>query len=144
MMQSSLLFCTATRLLVPLILVLSVLLLVRGHDAAGGGFIAGLMAGAGFVLQGLAFGPDQVRRATRVGPRPVIGAGVALVALSGFVGPLVGEPFLTGVWFENAFIKLGSPILFDTGIFLVVVGVLLVGVFGLAPRDEVPGPEGPR
>jgi multisubunit Na+/H+ antiporter MnhB subunit len=119
----------ATRMLVGLILVFSVYLLFRGHNAPGGGFAAALVAGTGFSLFAITEGPNAVRRALKVDPLVCMAWGLLLVITSGLLAALTGQPFLTGLWWPAEPAAngplLGSPMLFDTGVFLVVLGAIL-------------------
>jgi len=132
----SVILTTATRLLVGLILVFAVYLLWRGHHLPGGGFAAALVAATGFALFALAEGPGAVRRALRVEPRQVTAAGLALALAAGLVGRLAGEPFLTGIWWAPAKdLVLGTPLLFDVGVFFVVLGSVLTLVLALEESE---------
>lgn len=119
----------ATRLLVGLILVFSVYLLFRGHNAPGGGFSAALVAGTAFALFAIAAGPGPVRRALRIEPRVLIAWGLLLAVSSGLIAVMTGRPYLTGLWwtpaaFDGA-LAVGTPLFFDIGVFLVVLGTIL-------------------
>ena len=119
----------ATRMLVGLILVFSVYLLFRGHNAPGGGFAAALVAGTGFSLFAITEGPQMVRKALAIDPLVCMAWGLLLSIASGVIGTLAGRPFLTGLWWPadstgNGPV-LGSPMLFDIGVFLVVLGAIL-------------------
>ena len=125
----------ATRLLVGLILVFAVYLLFRGHNAPGGGFAAALVAGTGFALFAIAEGPAAVRRAVRADPRVLVAVGLLMAVGSGLLGVAVGRPFLTGLWWSSEVIfeglSAGTPLLFDGGVFLVVLGTILTLVLQL-------------
>ncbi len=124
-----------TRRLVPLILVFSVFLLLRGHEHPGGGFVGGLVAAIAFSLHAFVFGPQAARGILRVDPRAVGAVGLAVAIASGFVGSIRdAAPFLTGQWGVPAGIKLGTPVMFDVGVYLVVIGVVLTFVIGLKER----------
>jgi multisubunit Na+/H+ antiporter MnhB subunit len=116
-------------MLVGLILVFSVYLLFRGHNAPGGGFSAALVAGTGFSLFAITEGPRAVRRALRVDPQVCMAWGLLLAIASGLIAVLSGRPFLTGLWWPVESTGngplLGSPMVFDTGVFLVVLGAIL-------------------
>ncbi len=132
----SLILKTATRLLVGLILTFAVYLLLRGHNAPGGGFSAALVAGTGFALFAIAEGPAVVRRAIRIAPQKIAMAGLGLAILSGLAGTLSGQPFLTGIWWiwQSARpyeIAIGTPLFFDIGVFLAVLGTLLTLILAL-------------
>ena len=122
---------TATRLVGALVLVLSVYLLWRGHHAPGGGFIAALVAATGFALVALAEGPGVVRRGLRIRPQYLIGAGLVLSMGAGLIGMMRQQPFLTGVWWPSTSAVAGTPLFFDTGVFLVVLGAILTVLLAL-------------
>ena len=119
---------TATRLLMPLLLLFALFMLVRGHNEPGGGFVAGLVVAAAYALQAFACGVPAARRALLVEPEKLIGVGLLAVLLTGLSASAFGLPFLTSMWWRG----LGSPLLFDIGVFLVVTGVTLTMTFTLA------------
>ncbi len=124
-----------TRGLVPLILVFSVFLLLRGHEQPGGGFVGGLVASIAFSLYAFVFGPQAARRILRTDPRAIGAVGLAVAIASGFVGPIRdAAPFLTGQWGTLAGLKIGTPLMFDVGVYLVVIGVVLTFVIGIKER----------
>jgi multicomponent Na+:H+ antiporter subunit A len=124
-------FRTAAGLLMPLLLLFSVFLLMRGHNEPGGGFVGGLVAAAAFALYAIAFGVRRARRALRVRPLTLLGAGLLIALVSGLPAVLRGQPFLTAAW-SSAPVALGTPMLFDLGVFLVVAGVVVMMIFTLA------------
>lgn len=133
-MSDSLILRTAARLLLVLMLVLAVFVLLRGHNDPGGGFIGGLLAAGGVAIYQLACGVSRARRLLRVDPRGLAGVGL-LVALAGGVAAMLdGRAFLTGLWMDRAVPgvgKLGTPLLFDLGVFLLVIGASLTILFTL-------------
>ena len=138
--MTSLILRTATRYMFPLLLIFSVYLLLRGHHYPGGGFVGGLSAGAAFALYALAFDVVSARRLLRLEPRTVTALGLALALISGLLGVFGGHAFLTGVWKEVASgtpfqADAGSPLLFDSGVYLVVLGVILTLVFNLGEEQ---------
>jgi multicomponent Na+:H+ antiporter subunit B len=131
----SLILSTATRYLLPLLLLFSVFLLVRGHNEPGGGFVGGLVAAAAFALYAIAFGVQPTREMLWLHPRTLLGLGLTVGVAAGLLSVLVGLPYMTGMWTSivlPAIGKLGSPMLFDVGVYLVVVGMVLMIVFELA------------
>ena len=133
--MGSLILSTATSYLLPLLLLLSVYLLLNGHDSPGGGFVGGLVAAAAFALYGVAHGVEKARRLLHVEPRFVIGLGLLTVLASGCLSLFSGEPFLTGMWSTIELAvkwKVGTPLFFDVGVYLVVVGVTLTIIFLVA------------
>jgi multisubunit Na+/H+ antiporter MnhB subunit len=132
----SLILKTATRLLVGLILTFAVYLLLRGHNAPGGGFAAALVAGTGFALFAIAEGPAAVRQALRMAPQKIAMGGLGLALGSGFAASLMGRPFLTGIWWiwkngQTQELAIGTPLLFDVGVFLAVLGTILTLILAL-------------
>ena len=134
--MSSLILQVVGRLLIPLMLLFAVFLLLRGHNEPGGGFVGGLMAVAAFGLYSLTYGVGAARRALRADPLTLIGVGLLFAAASGLGALFTGEPYLTGVWFEaqlapDFHLKVGTPTLFDIGVFLVVVGGTLAALYAM-------------
>ena len=127
---------TAVRVLMPLLLLFAVFLLTRGHNQPGGGFVAGLVVAASFILYSIAFGVDAARRALLVGPSRLLGIGLLVALVSGLPGVVIGHPFMTAVWTAigtgSAALYIGTPLVFDVGVFLAVIGVVLTIVFTLA------------
>jgi multicomponent Na+:H+ antiporter subunit B len=133
--MTSLILSTAARYLLPLLLLFSIFLLLRGHNEPGGGFVGGLVAAAAFSLYALAYDVATARKAMLLGPRNLIGLGLLAAASSGLLSLANGQPFMTGVWSNRELPvlgKAGTPLLFDTGVYLVVLGVMLTIIFTLA------------
>ncbi len=133
----SMILSNAAKLLCPLLLVCSVLVLFRGHNAPGGGFVGGLLAAAAFALQTISHGPGAARSALRVQPHTLLGVGLMASLASGIPALLAGQPFLTGRWASFTVplagtIKAGTVMLFDAGVYLVVLGSVLLMVFTLS------------
>ncbi len=124
--MNSIILQAATRTLISLLLVVVVFAFWRGHNDPGGGFIAGLSATAAVVLFAFAFGTAQARALVRVDPRSIVGIGLLVAFAAGLFGIVAGDPFLTGHWVTfdvgNQEVKLGTPLLFDLGVALVVLG----------------------
>ena len=134
--MASLILHMATRLLMPLLLMFSLFLLARGHNQPGGGFTAGLVAAAAWGLYALAYDGRAARKALHVKPRALIGLGLISILISGFAGMLSGDPFLTGKWVKLQLggfgsLDVGTPLLFDIGVYLTVIGVVLTIIFAL-------------
>jgi multicomponent Na+:H+ antiporter subunit A len=118
---------TAARAILPLLIVFAFFLFLRGHDQPGGGFVAGLVAAAGVALYAMAYDARTARRLLRVPPRTLMAAGL-LVAVGAAAYGTWGAPPLTGYWTDvplpgNGKLKVGTPLFFDFGVFLVVLGV---------------------
>lgn len=126
-MRSSPILMTIAQFSLYLMQLLAVWIFLRGHNLPGGGFIGGLMAAAGIVLIGLAFGRDQAERIFPVPFQVLIGLGLLFATATGVGGILFGRPFLTHAfdYFALPFfgkVELATAVLFDIGVFLVVVG----------------------
>lgn len=141
-MTDSLILRTATRFLSPLLGVLSVMILLRGHNEPGGGFVGGLLAAGAVALIQLSDGPDAARRLLRVEPVAILAAGLAAALAAAILGPIFGRPLLTGLWLKTPLPgvgKLGTPLLFDVGVYLVVVGAVLLMLLELGDLGEEEG-----
>jgi multicomponent Na+:H+ antiporter subunit A len=130
-MVTSAIFRTGVRLLMPLMLLFALFLLVRGHNDPGGGFVGGLVAAAAFALFMIAYGVGRARRVLRVQPMMLLGGGLLVAFISGVPALLAGQPFMTSQWMLQP-IAIGTPVLFDIGVFGVVTGVVLMMIFYLA------------
>jgi len=124
----------------PVLLLFSVFLLLRGHNEPGGGFSGGLVAAAAFVLYRFAFGAEAARRALPADPRSLIGAGLLVAIGSGTLALLAGRPLLTSLWARVPVpgfgeLDVGTPLLFDVGVYLAVVGVTLSIILSLAEEE---------
>lgn len=127
----SLILQTATRFVFALLLLLAIFLLLRGHNEPGGGFIGGLVAAIAFVLYAIAFDVPSARTMLRIDPHMLIGTGLLVAVAAGVVPFFYGNAFLTGEWFYVPIpglgeTYLGTPLLFDIGVFMVVIGITLV------------------
>jgi multicomponent Na+:H+ antiporter subunit B len=138
--MSTLILRTATRYVVPLLLLFSIYLLLAGHNYPGGGFVGGLAAASGLALFALAFDVPSARKLLRLPPLQVAAIGLLISLLSGLVGALRGAPYLTGRWTSVSapgfdVIKVGTPVFFDIGVYLVVLGVTTAIIFALAEEE---------
>ena len=145
---------TITRVVVPLILVTAIALLLQGHNQPGGGFIAGVLTVTAFALTYIIYGLDYIRtelldqqvqatgavESTLVRDLgPVFGVGLLIAAAGGLVAIGLGFPFLTQavLFIEHVplyeELELAGALVFDLGVYLVVVGALLtiLAVVGL-------------
>lgn len=138
----------ATRVMMPMVLMVGVFIFLRGHNAPGGGFIAGLIFAIAFLMQYMASGFDWANRRQRVPYHALIGAGVLVASLTGVASWLVDRPFLTSTfgYVQLPFIKefeVASASAFDLGVFLCVFGAVMLALESLARlahrRGERPG-----
>lgn len=137
--MTSLILQTASRALQPLMLFVSLVLLLRGHDEPGGGFVGGLLGGAAFGLHSLAFGVRSARASLRVDPRGLVAAGLVLAVAVAVLPLALGKPLLTSLWVTTPWlgdeVELGSPLAFDAGVYLIVAGVALSSLFALEEEE---------
>lgn len=135
--MNSLILRIAANTVAPVILVFSVVMLLRGHNEPGGGFVGGLIAASAFALLAISHSLADARRMLGVNPRLLIGVGLVLATLSGVPGMLGASAFLESVWVSISVpgfpepLKAGTPLLFDLGVYFVVIGVSLTLVFSL-------------
>lgn len=127
-------------------LLFALFLLVAGHNAPGGGFVSGLVAGTALVLRYVAGGAAEVDRVLTVDEQVLLGAGLLLAFATGVAGWLLGGSFLYGAKATVEVSLLGtlnvtSALLFDVGVDLVVIGLvlsLLRSLGAAADRDVDP------
>jgi multicomponent Na+:H+ antiporter subunit B len=139
--RPSMILSAASQLLLPLLLLLSVFLLLRGHHEPGGGFIGGLVAAAAIALHLFATDIRSARGVLRIDPRTLMGIGLLVALLAAFIGPMLGDTFFAGRWIDLWLplvgeVHLGTPLLFDLGVYLVVIGSVLTFVLTLAEVEE--------
>ena len=138
--MTSLILRSTARYLTPLLLIFSVFLFWRGHNQPGGGFAGGLVAAVPFAIFSIAFGAAEARRVLHVEPHVLIATGLLTALVSGAAGLLVGDPFLTSSWGTLRVpgfpaVDLGTPVLFDLGVYLLVIGVTLYIIFALEEAE---------
>ncbi|RMX08199.1 Na(+)/H(+) antiporter subunit B [Corticibacter populi] len=134
--MNSLIFKSTARLLFWAMLVASLVILWRGHNQPGGGFVGGLVAAMAFGVVALSQDVQVARRRLRVHPVALTGLGVLLAVLSGLPGMWRGAGFLTHQWlvFDNGF-KLSTTLVFDVGVYCSVMGGMLCLVLRLYEDD---------
>lgn len=148
--MNSVILTAATRILVPVILLLSLFVFYRGHNEPGGGFIGGLLAATAFALLEKARGREAARRALRFEPQAIAAFGLGCALVAGVWGALAYGAFLKGVWplltvapdGSKSGLPFGSIFLFDLGVYLVVLGAVCAILFALedaVATDADPG-----
>lgn len=138
--MNTLILRTIAPVLTSLMVIYSIVVLLAGHNQPGGGFIGGLIAASAFALYGIACGVAPVRRALYFHPITISGFGMLLAALSGLPSLLLEVPYLTGLWWfpklmEGVKVALSTPLVFDIGVWLVVVGSLVTIALALEEKD---------
>lgn len=126
--MKSIIFRTVAPFLAGLMMLFSIFVLLRGHNEPGGGFIGGLIAVSALAIYGIAHGVETVRRAIFFHPMAIAGAGLFAASLAGLASLFARVPFMTGLWIYPSFfgveVPLSTVMLFDTGVYLVVVGAI--------------------
>ncbi len=133
--MSSLILKTTSGFLLVLLTLFSVFILLRGHNEPGGGFIGGLLVASAFSLYALAHGAGASRRLLRLSPRTLFAVGLALALASALLPMLAGHAPLTGLRLPFSVPgvgKAGTVLLFDLGVYLVVLGATLAILYTLA------------
>ncbi|WP_417579787.1 monovalent cation/H+ antiporter subunit A [Nitrincola sp.] len=122
---------TVSQSLLPLALLVSAYIFLRGHNLPGGGFIAGLITAVAIILQYIAHGVDWIKPRLKVNYQWSIAIGVLIAAATGAGSWLFGRPFLTS-WFDYFHLpwigefELASAIVFDLGVYITVVAATLL------------------
>lgn len=169
-LRRSVVFEVITRLLFPVMIMCSLYFLWAGHNAPGGGFAGGLVAGLALMIRYLAGGADELDEAAPVDAGRVLGIGL-LVAAAGILWPVaiggkIGQSYDATIglpWLEHVTLPWGAPLagefhlvtslIFDIGVYLVVIGVMLdfgrslgSGIDQQENDNRTPGPvvAGPR
>lgn len=121
----------SARYTAPAMIAMSIYLLLRGHNEPGGGFIGGLVAAMASVLVHLA-DPARPLRLMRLRPETLAGWGLLIAGASGLPGLLWRDSFMAAVWGPSIWlpllgkVKLGTPLVFDIGVYAVVGGIVLL------------------
>jgi multicomponent K+:H+ antiporter subunit A len=135
----------ATRVLLPFALVVGIYIFLRGHNEPGGGFIAGLVVGIALIMQYMASSFGWAAERLRVDYHLFVGAGVLIAGLTGVFAWFAGEPFLTSNYgyvhlpIVGEF-ELATAMGFDLGVFLTVVGVVMLALAGLSRIGRIAEP----
>lgn len=138
--MNTLILRTVAPTLTSLMVIYSLIVLLSGHNQPGGGFIGGLIAASAFALYGIACGVGPVRRALYFHPISLAGFGMLLAGLSGLFSFIENVPYLTGLWWfpeiaKGVELPLSTPLMFDIGVWLVVVGSLVSIALALEEKD---------
>ena len=139
---------TISQSLLPLALLVSFYIFLRGHNLPGGGFIAGLVTAIAFILQYIAHGSNWIAERFTVNYRKIIALGIVIALFTGVGSWFFGRPFMTTwfAYFDIPFIgkiELASALVFDLGVYMTVVGATLMILASLGklttnkPKEEV-------
>ncbi|MDQ7918591.1 Na+/H+ antiporter subunit B [Mesonia sp. MT50] len=127
---------TASNYLLPILLLFSIFILLRGHYLPGGGFVGGLIASIAFVLHAFANGLKDTKKLLKFHPGFLMPVGLSLAFLSGLL-PVIffDQAFMTGLWMQDPIPVIGSigtALFFDVGVYIVVLGVTLTIIFTIS------------
>lgn len=139
--MTSIILRTANGIIFPLTLLFALYMALKGHNYPGGGFIGGLIAAVAFMLFRMSHGRVAMARLMSMHPRIIVCVGLALATLTGVVPLLFGQPMLRSV---APYVDLGvgdpvhmpSALLFDLGVFLVVISVSVGMIVRLGEEIE--------
>ncbi|ABD89390.1 monovalent cation/H+ antiporter subunit A [Rhodopseudomonas palustris] len=142
----------AARVLLPLAMTVGIYMFFRGHNQPGGGFIAGLVVATAIIMQFMASGYAWTADQRRIDGHRLLGAGVLIAAATGIGALLFGRPFLTSYFVYVPVpligeVELATAMLFDLGVFLAVVGTVVLSLSQIARVERrakrTPVPVGP-
>jgi multicomponent Na+:H+ antiporter subunit B len=142
---NSVIIRTAARLMLPLLLLFSVYLLLRGHNEPGGGFVGGLVAASALILLALAGGVSEVEAVIAVElARSAMAVGLFIAGGSALLPLFMGMAFMEGIWLSDYLapsqllteFDFGTPLLFDIGVDIVVLGMVITVVLRLMGEVE--------
>lgn len=133
------------RLVLPIALLVSAYIFLRGHNMPGGGFIAGLITAVALTLQYMSGGLVWAQERMLTHFRPLIGSGILIATATGMGSWLFGRPFLTSAfghfhWPLVGEFELATAMLFDLGVYITVVGATLLILANLGKLMTVSGP----
>lgn len=140
-MTRSVFFRFVARVMLPVLIVFSLMLMLRGHNEAGGGFVGGLVASSGVILMTLAYGPDEVRQRLKIDFLRLMFFGLLIVLFAGLLGLIIDGTFLQAEWWKPVIqgigrLELGTPLLFDIGVYIIVLSVTSSIVMSMAEEGE--------
>lgn len=119
-----------------LLVFIAIIALYRGHNHPGGGFIGGLLVSLSVIFYSLAFDAGRAKEKLFLQPESNISLGLLVVLISALPGLIQKNSLMAGVWTNVSIpvlgeLKLGTPFLFDIGVFMIVIGVTLMFFFSL-------------
>ena len=132
-----LMMVVATRVMMPIAVVVGIYIFLRGHNQPGGGFVSGLVVSIALLMQYMASGFAWTQARKRIEYHSMIGLGVVIAGLTGAGAMLGGAPFLTSAYDYFHFppieeFELATAMLFDLGVFLTVLGAVMLMLYSLS------------
>jgi len=134
--MNSVILQLATPYIRSLLIFFALVALLRGHNNPGGGFIGGLLAALSIVFSTFAFNRRKVQKKIKIEPGDYVAIGLAFFLLSFLPSIFKSQLLMKGIWVSIPMgalgqLELGSPLLFDIGVFMAVIGVVLIFFFTL-------------
>jgi multicomponent Na+:H+ antiporter subunit B len=139
-MKSVLLQLTSTYLKY-ILYILAIWFLLKGHNKPGGGFIAGLLVSSAFILDMLAYGAPAIRKSMKYNPLNLTVIGVVIALVVSLVPVFLGKVFMQAIWLPTfeipvlGAVHVGTPLLFDLGVFIAVIGFVISVIFDLEKAE---------
>jgi multicomponent Na+:H+ antiporter subunit B len=133
--MKSLILKVAVRVLFPLLIITSLLSLFRGHNEPGGGFIGGLVASIAFILLTFAIGVKETINSRHIQPTVFIIVGLGCALFAALLPMMHGSVFFDAMWADFSLPVIGrpgTPLLFDAGVYFVVIGAVCKIIFAIA------------
>ena len=130
--MNSLILKMSAKVIKFLFLGISLWLLFRGHNHPGGGFIGGLIAGSALILTRMAYEKETIPNESEQKEGIFLSTGMISVFISIIAGVIFQNEFFKGIWLKinvpglQESIKIGTPILFDVGVYLTVIGFIFL------------------
>jgi len=138
-MNSSPILDTTLRWLIVLLAMVSFFLLLRGHNEPGGGFSAGLLAASAIIIMTIAYGADAGRKLLYFHPLSYISVGLIVAVIAGIFN--LDVAFMRSIWITIPLgfstVKFGSPLLFDLGVYILVLGVVSLFVLEIESAQNI-------
>ncbi|SHI96976.1 multisubunit sodium/proton antiporter, MrpB subunit (TC 2.A.63.1) [Aureimonas altamirensis DSM 21988] len=126
--MSSLVLSAMSRIIFVIMFAVSLFILYRGHNFPGGGFVGGLVAASGFAVLALADGAVSARKALYFHPVALTGCGLTMAIASGLPGLVTSSSYLTHWWLHIGSFHTGTALIFDIGVYFVVIGGVMAMV----------------
>jgi multicomponent Na+:H+ antiporter subunit B len=133
--MKSIILKTGSNYLLPLLILFSIFILLRGHYLPGGGFVGGLIASIAFVLHFFAHSLENTKNIIRIHPGVLIPVGLCFALISAVLPLFLDQAVMTGQWMHEPLPVIGmvgTALLFDVGVYLVVLGVTLTIIFTIS------------
>lgn len=140
--MNSLLLTTLARGLFSVFIAIALYLLYRGHNEPGGGFIGGLVAAVAFALIAKGMGTEKAKQTLKYKPLTFVVIGMSCALLSGLIALINDQSWMTGQWWFISATQsytgapLSTVLLFDVGVFFIVLGSTLYFFFSLEDADS--------